>query len=102
MVTLKGGSVIGDEIAVADAHPLGARPFARPQYVAKFRSLCDGIIATREQDRFLALVDRLPELKADELIGLTFTADPSQLGTRSSTGIFDWTGTHLGRSVAAE
>jgi len=102
VVTLKGGSVIGDEIAVADAHPLGARPFARPQYVAKFRSLCDGIIATKEQDRFLALVDHLSELKADELIGLTFTADPAQLGTKSSTGIFDWTGTHLGRSVAAE
>ena len=39
VVTLKGGSVISDEIAVADAHPLGARPFARAQYVAKFRSL---------------------------------------------------------------
>ena len=30
---------IVDEIAVADAHPLGARPFTRPDYVAKFRRL---------------------------------------------------------------
>ncbi|OOK83115.1 mmgE/PrpD family protein [Mycobacterium kansasii] len=35
-VTLNSGEVIVDELAVADAHPLGAKPFARPQYVAKF------------------------------------------------------------------
>ena len=59
VVTLKGGSVISDEIAVADAHPLGARPFTRPQYVAKFRSLSDGVVAPKERDRFLAhRVDR--------------------------------------------
>jgi 2-methylcitrate dehydratase len=91
VVTLKGGSVVSDEIAVADAHPLGARPFARPQYVAKFRSLADGVITAKEQDRFLALVERLPELKAAELGGLTFTVDPAQLKTAAS-GIFDWRG----------
>ena len=32
-ITLTDGTVITDEIAVADAHPLGARPFAREQYV---------------------------------------------------------------------
>jgi len=47
-------------------------------------------------------VDRLPELKAEELIGLTFTAEAAHLGTQSSTGIFDWTGAHLGHFVAAE
>src|SRR5690606_9272237 len=31
VITLSDGTVIEDEIAVADAHPLGARPFARPQ-----------------------------------------------------------------------
>ena len=29
--------VIEDEIAVADAHPLGARPFGRAEYIAKFQ-----------------------------------------------------------------
>ena len=37
--------MISDELAVADAHPAGARPFAREQYVAKFRTLADGVIA---------------------------------------------------------
>ena len=38
VVMLKGGRVISDEIAVADAHPLGARPFSRADYVRKFRT----------------------------------------------------------------
>lgn len=102
VVRLKDGSVITDEIAVADAHPLGARPFAREQYVAKFRSLADGIVGPVEQDRFLALVARLPELKAEELCGLTFTVDAARLGAHKSSGIFDWSGARVCRSDAAE
>jgi 2-methylcitrate dehydratase len=102
VVTLKDGTVVRDEMAVADAHPLGARPFARPQYIAKFRSLCDGVVAPKEQDRFLALVERLPELKSEELAGLTFTTDPAQLGTTASAGIFDRSAAPAGRSAAAE
>jgi 2-methylcitrate dehydratase len=102
VVTLKGGSVISDEIAVADAHPLGARPFARPQYIAKFRSLADGIVAAAEQDRFLSSVERLPELTAEELAGLIFTTDGRQLGSAASKGIFDWSGVNASRPVAAE
>src|SRR5262249_59668244 len=60
-ITLADGSAINDEIAVADAHPAGARPFAREQYIAKFRTLADGIIAPRVQDRFLYTVTRLAD-----------------------------------------
>lgn len=101
VVTLRGGSVVTDEIAVADAHPLGARPFARPQYIAKFRSLSDGVIAAAEQDHFLALVARLPKLKPEELGGLTFTADAAQLGATASSGIFEWRSASTGSSVRA-
>jgi len=73
-IELTDGTVIVDEIAVADAHPLGARPFAREQYVAKFRALAEGVLAPAEIERFLALVQRMPELTADELAGLTVTA----------------------------
>jgi len=89
VVTRNDGSVVEDEIAVADAHPYGARPFARAQYVAKFRTLTDGVVEKAEQDRFLALVERVQTLKADELGGLTFTVDAAKLGT-TKTGIFDW------------
>ena len=44
-----------------------------------------------------AAVERLPELKAEELTGLTFTAASGQLGATSATGIFDWPGASAGR-----
>jgi 2-methylcitrate dehydratase len=90
VVTLKDGSVITDEIAVADAHPLGARPFKRPDYIRKFRTLAEGVIAPAEQDRLIATVERLNSLKTGELDGLTFTVDPKLLGGVSPHGIFDW------------
>jgi 2-methylcitrate dehydratase len=78
-ITLKSGEVIVDELAVADAHPLGARPFARDQYVAKFRTLAEGVIEPSEQDRFLDAAQRTPELKAGELDQLTFTVSEDVL-----------------------
>jgi 2-methylcitrate dehydratase len=90
VVTLKDGSTVTDELAVADAHPLGARPFTRPDYVKKFRTLSEGVIAKAEQDRFLAAVERLTTLKAGELTELTFVVDAKQLGNAASHGIFDW------------
>lgn len=102
VVKLRGGSTVSDEIAVADAHPLGARPFRCANYIHKFRSLAEGVIATDEQDRFLAAVEQLPQLKAGQLTELSFTVDPVRLGARSSTGLFDWSGAHAARSDAAE
>jgi 2-methylcitrate dehydratase len=90
VVTLKDGTIVEDELAIADAHPLGHRPFARPQYIEKFRTLADGIIARFEQDRFLATVERLPLLKAGDLVGLNIVADATKLGKPATTGIFDW------------
>jgi len=78
-ITLKSGEVIVDELAVADAHPLGARPFARDQYVAKFRTLAEGVIEPSEQDRFLDAAQRTAELKAGELDQLTFTVSEEVL-----------------------
>jgi len=99
VVTLKDGSVISDEIAVADAHPLGARPFRRPDYIRKFRNLAEGAIASDEQDRFIAAVERLPLLKTGELGELTFTVDPKLLGENPAHGIFDWRAPKAGNGV---
>ncbi len=78
-VTLITGEVIADEIAVADAHPLGGRPFTRPDYIGKFRALADGVVEPAEQQRFLGLADRLEELTPDEVAGLTVAAGPGYL-----------------------
>jgi 2-methylcitrate dehydratase len=90
VVTLEDGSVIEDELAVADAHPLGARPFKRPDYIRKFRTLAEGIIAQAEQDRFIATVERLTELKPQELGGLNFAVAADKLGAPAKTGLFDY------------
>jgi 2-methylcitrate dehydratase len=87
-IFMDDGTVIEDELAVADAHPLGARPFRRENYVAKFRTLADGIVALSDQDRFLALVERLPALKPDELAGLTLPVDPGKRADNPAKGIF--------------
>ncbi|MDX6752338.1 MmgE/PrpD family protein [Geminicoccaceae bacterium 1502E] len=92
VITLEDGRVIEDELAVADAHPLGRRPFARPDYVRKFRTLAEGIVAPAEQDRFLGTVERLPELRPGELAGLGFRVDPSLLGPPAARGLFDRVG----------
>jgi 2-methylcitrate dehydratase len=70
-ITMADGTVVTDEIAVADAHPMGARPFVRGQYLAKFRTLTAGVVAEEVQDRFLQKVTRLPELSAADLAELT-------------------------------
>ena len=73
-ITLADGSTLVDEIAVADAHPLGARPFARGDYVRKFRLLAEPVLEPAEIERFLALAERLPELSAEEVRELGIVA----------------------------
>jgi 2-methylcitrate dehydratase len=88
-IVLTDGTTIVDEIAVADAHPLGARPFAREDYIEKFRSLAADVLEPEEIERFLELVQRLPELTAEELGGLTIQAAPGVLASvPSPKGLF--------------
>ncbi|MGW4879494.1 MmgE/PrpD family protein [Streptomyces sp. NPDC004262] len=70
VITFDDGSVIEDELAVADAHPAGARPFDRPAYMAKFRTLAEGIVAPAAQDAFLDAAEHLGELGTADLDGL--------------------------------
>ncbi len=72
-IELTDGSRVVEEIAVADAHPLGARPFARPQYLEKFRRLADGVLAPAEIERFLAAAQDLRSLT--DLGALTVNGD---------------------------
>jgi 2-methylcitrate dehydratase len=88
VITMEDGTEIVDEIGVADAHPGGARPFARDQYVEKFRSLAVPVVGGEEADRFLALALRLPELDSKEVQELTLTALPGGLPPAGPPGIF--------------
>ncbi|MHA7283716.1 MmgE/PrpD family protein [Arthrobacter sp. TMS2-4] len=83
-ITLTDGTVIIDEIAVADAHPLGARPFARADYIAKLRMLAAGTVDDAELDRFLAAVEQLPDLPAGSLGQLNILARPGVIDAASA------------------
>ncbi|MFB8146496.1 MmgE/PrpD family protein [Microbacterium sp. NPDC056003] len=74
-IRLTSGETIEDEIAVADAHPLGARPFARADYIRKFRILAEPVLSAEEIDRFLDLAERLPELTPEEVQQLSIVAE---------------------------
>lgn len=90
VITLKDDRQIVDELAVADAHPRGARPFDRPQYIAKFDGLVADLVETSERDRFIGLVERLAELSADEVRQLNISAKAGavEISERDGRGIF--------------
>jgi 2-methylcitrate dehydratase len=89
-VTLASGEKIVGELAMANAHPLGKRPFGRTEYIGKFRTLTDGLLSGSEQKRFLEQVQGMPELSACELNGLTLTLPAGTLinASRDRRGIF--------------
>ncbi|MDL9937119.1 MmgE/PrpD family protein [Gordonia sp. ABSL1-1] len=86
VITLRNGEVITDELAVADAHPLGARPFARDQYTAKFATMADGVVDPQEQARFLAAATGLADLAAGDLGALNVAVLPQVLDKAPATG----------------
>jgi 2-methylcitrate dehydratase len=71
---MSDGRTVSDELAVADAHPLGARPFKRDDYLAKFHTLTEGVVDDAEQERFLDLATRVDELSPGEVGSLTIEA----------------------------
>lgn len=89
-ISLSDGGTVVDEIAVADAHPAGSRPFARENYVAKFETLAKYAIDVAERDRFVDAAARVSELKPHELADLTPFADKLDLRRDpDGSGIFD-------------
>ena len=86
-ITLKGGRVITDEMAIANAHPLGAKPFGREDYIEKFHVMTDGIVTAKEAARFLEAVQDLPSLPAGDLHRLNVAIPAGDL-LESKPGIF--------------
>jgi 2-methylcitrate dehydratase len=86
-IFFKDGTKLEDEMAVANAHPLGAKPFERADYIRKFQTLTDGLITARESNRFLEAVQNLPRLAAGELAALN-VALPAGALAESKPGIF--------------
>jgi len=90
VIELNDGELLEDELAVANAHPSGKSPFARPDYIRKFDTLTEGLVEAAERDRFLGLCDRLPELSSEEVLQLNvqLSVDAVQGTERDTKGIF--------------
>ena len=86
-IFLNDGARIEEELAVANAHPRGARPFRRAEYLHKFRTLTEGIVSPQEASRFMEAAQRLPELRPGELHQLNVAVPASRL-IEGASGIF--------------
>jgi 2-methylcitrate dehydratase len=89
VITLKDGTVLRDEIAVANAHPAGASPFERDDYINKFRTLTHGLLDDPEGDRFIDLASRLQDLSPEQLLSINPTARQDRVVDNPTIGIFD-------------
>ncbi len=87
-VTFEDGSELVDELGIANAHPFGARPFGRAEYIKKFKTLTEEILDPSESARFLDLVQRLPNLSAEEVVQLNPVAPAGYLVENTAKGIF--------------
>ena len=88
IVTMNNGKKITESLERADAHPYGARPFKRVNYVNKFLTLTKGILNKKESDRFLKTVQKLKSLKSGQLDKLNVTVKKNQLKKNFKKGIF--------------
>jgi 2-methylcitrate dehydratase len=86
-IFMRDGSVIEDEIAVANAHPLGAAPLGRDNYRQKFRVLTDCIVSEHESERFLRSATKTAELLPGELSQLNVELPAGSL-VEGRSGIF--------------
>ncbi len=89
-ISFADGTQLADQIAVADAYPLGARPFERSGYLRKFHSLTEDWVGSEESQPFLETVQRLPHLQPVELGALNLALLPEKLAcaARDERGIF--------------
>jgi 2-methylcitrate dehydratase len=86
VVELAGGAVLAAEIALADAHPRGAKPFGRENCIAKFYRLTEDVVTASERDRYLERLLVLPKLDPAALAELSIEALP--LARTVTKGIF--------------
>ena len=88
LITLKNGKKITESLNRADAHPYGARPFKRVNYIKKFLTLTKNIVSKKETYRFLKNVQNLRKIKSGNLYKLNIVVNKSYLKKNSKKGIF--------------
>ena len=88
IITMNNGKKYTQQLEKADAHPYGARPFVRKNYVNKFITLTKNVISVKESKRFLNAARNLKKLKSGQLKNLNITVSESKLRKNKKEGIF--------------
>ena len=88
VVTLNNRKKFSEQLERADAHPYGARPFKRENYIKKFKTLTDKIISKKESERFLKVVQNLKTLKAGQLNKLNIEISSKNIKRNKKKSIF--------------
>ena len=88
IVTLNNGKKVTEELERADAHPYGARPFTRENYIKKFKILTDKILSKKESERFLKTVQNLKYLKNGQLNKLNIEVSNKKIKKNKKKSIF--------------
>ena len=89
-IRFKDGTSLVDELALANAHAHGAKPFQRADYIRKFQTLTDGILDPSESKRFLDVVQSLESLPASRFheLNIALPAGKLNFSERDHEGIF--------------
>ena len=69
-ITINDGSVLKAELKVANAHAYGKTPFARKDYIKKFKTLTADILEQKEAERFIEASQNLENLKDLSLLNI--------------------------------
>lgn len=87
-ILFNNGEKLVDELGVANAHPAGAKPFVRKDYIRKFDELTEGLITKEERNRFINLAENLPDLTATQVLELNVQMPLDSVHQNSLKGIF--------------
>jgi 2-methylcitrate dehydratase len=89
-ILFANGERVVDEIYFPNAHSMGAKPFARSDYLVKLKTLSEGIISSQACTNFIDLVQALPRLEPEALSGLNLEVEAGRLrcAIRDQVGIF--------------
>ena len=88
IVTLNNRRKISEQLERADAHPYGARPFKRKDYIKKFKTLTDKLLSKKESERFLKTVQNLRKLKNGQLVKLNIEVSTKKIKRNKKKSIF--------------
>tara|TARA_B100002051_G_scaffold45332_1_gene39881 strand:+ start:646 stop:2148 length:1503 start_codon:yes stop_codon:yes gene_type:complete len=88
IVTLNNRRKISEQLERADAHPYGARPFKRKNYIKKFKTLTDKLLSKKESERFLKTVQNLRKLKNGQLVKLNIEVSTKKIKRNKKKSIF--------------